>query len=215
MVNIQMENIMGKFIDLTGQKFNRLTVTSIAPHQFTSGGNKMVCFYCVCECGNNITVRAVRIKNNHTKSCGCLRHEMSKSTEYKSWSHIKERCCNPNSKSFHRYGARGIKVCDRWLESFENFFNDMGEKPSKQHSIDRIDNNKGYFPENCRWATPMQQANNTRNTIFLEFYGTLKPLSYWCDYFNINKGNVISRRHKKKINFMDSFIYFIHKKLKP
>jgi len=80
---------------------------------------------------------------------------------------MKARCNNEKNKCYYRYGGRGIKVCERWLESFENFISDMGMKPSKSHSIDRIDNSKGYYPENCKWSNPKEQARNTRNNVML------------------------------------------------
>ena len=88
---------------------------------------------------------------------------MSKTPEYKAWYNMKDRCFNPNHKCYSDYGGRGIKICDRWKNSFQNFFLDMGSRPTAKHSLDRIDNNADYFPKNCRWATKAEQVNNKRN----------------------------------------------------
>jgi hypothetical protein len=138
---------------------------------------------CLCECGNKITIRLLSYKTNNTKSCGCLNTEKRKlwgsnnlkhghsnlrdkknrlaSREYKSWINLKQRCNNPNNKDWDEYGGRGIKVCDRWLNSFENFLTDMGERP-RGYSIDRIDPNGNYEPSNCRWADNKTQRHNQR-----------------------------------------------------
>jgi hypothetical protein len=113
--------------------------------------------------------------------------------EYNVWHNMKKRCLNPEYQSFSNYGGRGIKVCDRWIESFENFFNDMGEKPSQGHSIDRVDNDGNYEPENCRWATRKEQARNRRSNVFVVQNGKAKVLSEICEANGI-KSDTASKR---------------------
>ena len=164
---------MTKFIDLTEQRFGRLIALSRAEND----KNQQKRWNCICDCGKLTTVYAGNIKCGETKSCGCLRmeesstrektHGMAKSSEYNIWAGMKARCINIKHPAFERYGGRGIKVCDKWLESFEKFYEDMGERPSVKHSLDRIDNNGSYELSNCRWATDLEQARNTRRNIMI------------------------------------------------
>lgn len=157
---------MGKLIDLTGVRFGRLMVIEKAVLE-KPGQAKWVC---KCDCGKIISVRSQDLRNTRTQSCGCLRneliskHKLSRTNEYHIWIGIKARCNQPNSKGYHNYGGRGIKLCERW-ERFENFLEDMGPRPSPSHSIDRINVNGNYEPSNCRWATTLEQARNKRKEI--------------------------------------------------
>lgn len=160
-------------LDLTGQRFGRLTVVG---YSHTNRNRKSV-WNCHCDCGNDCQVAGERLVRL-TRSCGCLirettasrntTHGQRRSKEYGSWRAMKERCHNQNSEKFADYGGRGITVCDRWRYSFEAFLSDMGDKPSPRHTIDRIDNDRGYEPGNCRWATPSEQRLNQRRVVSRE-----------------------------------------------
>ena len=122
------------------------------------------------------------LRNGHTKSCGCLyeRHGMSYISQYQAYYQMKRRCSTPSDKGFASYGGRGITVCDRWKHSFAAFLEDMGERPSKKHSLDRIDNDGPYSPDNCRWGTLEQQHNNTRTNRLLIFRGRTLTVAEWA-----------------------------------
>ena len=133
-----------------------------------------------CFCGNIFTTRITGLKSGKVRSCGCILrnknrerftiHNMSNSPEYCSWECMKGRCMNPHNKFYHNYGAKGITVCDEWMK-FENFYRDMGPKPSNKHSIDRIDTTGNYCKENCRWTTREVQDRNKRNSIYISYNG--------------------------------------------
>jgi hypothetical protein len=177
------------FVDITGLKFNRLTVLGRAGH-VPSGG---VCWRVRCDCGTEKSVMGQALKSGDTKSCGCYHvetataqqkklativttHGMSQSPEYKSWRCMIARCCYPSDKRYEEYSSRGITVCQEWLDSFEAFFAHVGAKPSPKHTLDRIDNDLGYFPGNVRWATHTQQNNNKRTTPMVKYRGRTMSL---------------------------------------
>lgn len=155
-----------KFINLVNQKFGRLTALYVSH----SCKNKHMHWSCICECGTSIVVRGSCLTQGVTTSCGCYRtdintkHGMRRTVEYSCWDNMKARCYNTKNTRYKDWGGRGIRVCDRWLESFAHFYEDMGDRP-KGKSIDRIDNDGNYEPTNCKWSTPQEQALNKRRAV--------------------------------------------------
>lgn len=192
---------MPEKLDLIGQRFGRLKVIGFSHRNHHSFWN------CICDCGGVSVVDRSNLKNRNTKSCGCLRkeisptktHGLSRTPLHRAWESMKRRCNNKNDTGYKNYGGRGIAVCNRWMESFENFYEDMGEIPSKNHSIDRIDNNGDYEPGNCRWATRKQQCRNKRNNVFYEFRGKKRTLGEISEITNINEGTLRSRIFRDKL----------------
>ena len=201
---------MSKFIDLTGKKFNKLTVVKRLENSI--GGVSV--WLCQCECGNFTTVRGSNIKNGSVKSCGCLlkegtttTHGLSKTKIYGIWNSIKSRCLNPNSESYKRYGARGICVCEEWKNSFESFYlwsieNGYNEKLS----IERIDNDGNYCPQNCKWASRKEQCRNRRSNVVFEYMGEKRILTEWCEILNLDYKLVHNRIHKMGWSFEKSIL---------
>lgn len=145
---------------------------------------------CRCDCGSDKTVFLKDIRSSAVKSCGCLHDTLpikhghatngERSLSYRSWMNIRRRCLNKNAHEYSKYGGRGIRICDRWKE-FDAFLDDMGERPSLLHSIDRIDPDGDYTPENCRWANPKEQGRNRRNNRMLTHNGETLCLSEWAE----------------------------------
>lgn len=127
-------------------------------------------------------------------------HNGSRTREYVIWVSMKQRCSNPKVYAYHRYGGRGIKVCDRWLESFPNFLMDMGKAPSPEHSLDRIDNDKNYEPNNCKWSTRKEQSNNRVNTKRITLKGVTKRIDEWSQELSITTNTLRSRINRSKWN---------------
>lgn len=189
-----------RFIDLSGKKFGKLTAIDIA------GQNKarQYLWNCKCECGGFSVVIGSNLIRNNTKACGCVRlvdladrtrkHGMGKSRIFKIWAGMRKRCLNPNCIAYNDYGGRGIKICKDW-DSFETFYNDMNIGYSDSLSLDRINTNGDYSPQNCRWSTMKQQNNNRRNNRVVVCDGISKTLAQWAEVSGI-KQNTISNRIK-------------------
>ena len=175
---------MGTFQDISNQKFNKLTAISYSGKGY---------WLFKCDCGNKKVMQSGCVKRLKTKSCGCHKvnrmsnlnrtHGYKNTKIYAAWDGIKARCLNKKDPSYHRYGGRGISVCKRWLR-FTNFLEDMGEPPTKEHSIDRINVNGNYEPSNCKWSTPREQANNRSNNIIFIINNQSQTLSDWCLFYN-------------------------------
>jgi hypothetical protein len=180
--------------DLTGQRFGRLVVINFAGQDKRYNDK----YLCQCDCGNQTTVYKHSLLAG-TKSCRCLAkeisttHGVSKTRIYNIWQSMKQRCLDKNCNTFGRYGGRGINVCDRWIESFDNFLKDMGQLPTPNHSIDRIDNNGNYEPSNCRWATVEQQARNRRSNRRIFYKNQELILVEWCEKLAIPYKTTLGR----------------------
>jgi len=190
------------FIDLAGVRFGRLTVVDRAENL----KDWKTAWNCKCECGNEKVIRGSDLKNGKTTSCGCymnerriarsITHCMSKTRQYKIWRGIKERCNNSNNPSYKYYGGRGIKICSEWVDSFENFWDDMKESYSESLSIDRIDVNGNYEKLNCRWATDKEQANNTTLNRNVEYMGKTHTIMEWSALVSIHFNTL-----RKRLNY--------------
>lgn len=182
-----------------GDRYGSLTVLSELPTRKLAGGTKRW-FRCRCDCGAEMEVRLGHLRSGHTRSCGCLvvpargiRHGMYGSPEYNIWEGMRDRCYRPKTRGYANYGGRGIRVCDRWRESFEAFYEDMGPRPSPEHQLDRIEGDKGYEPGNCRWATRAEQNRNRKDNVVLEFRGERMCLTDWAKRSGMSKGTLRDR----------------------
>lgn len=170
-----------------GKRYGMLTVTECLGLKPRNSGRNGTYLRCLCDCGESVDVFRNNLRTGNTKSCGCRQrdakvevsrtHNLSKSRVYGIWSKMKARCTNPNNSKYHRYGGRGITYCPEW-ESFENFYADMGQPPTKQHSNERLNNDGNYEPGNCVWATAFTQAQNKSNTRRINLNGTDYSTAY-------------------------------------
>lgn len=181
-------------LDLHGRRFNRLLVLERAPKI-----SRLTRWKCQCDCGRFTTVVTGKLTNGHTQSCGCLKreriadahrtHGMAHTREYAVWRAMRQRCDNPNLAAYPNYGGRGIKVCDHWT-NFANFLADVGTRPTAYHTLDRIDNDGPYSPENVRWATYRQQSSNTRVNRRLTMDGQTHTIAEWSERTGITPGAI-------------------------
>lgn len=189
---------MGKLIDLTGKRFGRLVVV----RRNGTWMNRHILWECKCDCGNITTVNVNNLRNGTIKGCGCLRseklktrntkHGMTSSKEYSVWCGMKSRCYNASSQYYNNYGGRGITVCISWIHSFEKFFEDMGKCPSG-FTLERINNDLGYSPENCKWASRKDQSINKRNVKLYTYNGETRCLKDWAENLGICKSTLQDR----------------------
>lgn len=192
--------------DLTGKKFGKLTVLeySFKPYY----GKSALYFLCQCECGNQRLVRgSAPLTNGYVLTCGeCNKHHKTGTRLHNVWRHMKRRCLSKNDKLYKYYGARGITICQEWLDNFMNFYNwAMANGYSDELTIDRIDVNGNYEPSNCRWVTMKVQANNTRRNRYVTYKGETHTLSEWCDILGLDKGLIRNRVYRYKWSIEKAF----------
>lgn len=188
-------------VEMVGRKFHRLTVMC-----FEEKRGKQLFWKCLCDCSKETVVLGTALRVGKTKSCGCLRRDFnfkhghagdnSKSATYVAWTHAKSRCYDPANKKYKHYGGRGITMCDRWLESFADFLADMGEKPRRGLTLERVNNSGNYEPGNCEWRTYTDQNNNLRSNRNLEYGGIKMSMAMWTRELKFPR-NLIFWRLKK------------------
>lgn len=189
-----------------GARFGRLTVISIHTNASRLRETRWLCG---CDCGKQKVISYQCLREGKSKSCGCLRsevtsrrtrtHGMRNSPEFSIWTNMRRRCSDPTNKHYADYGGRGIHVCRRWNTSFKHFLSDMGCRPTRHHTIDRLDNNRDYDPLNCKWSTQIEQANNRRGNVLLDYLGakfTVRQLMPLCTNgisFNTLRSRILER----------------------
>lgn len=198
----------GNFIDMTGKKFGRLTVQYVSER---TGKLGQVYWHCVCDCGGEKDVLGASLRNGSTKSCGCLTREAtskrckthggSKERLYRTWSHMKARCSTCTDAAYCLYGGRGITVCKEWANSFGAFRDwALANGYSDDLTLDRIDVNGNYCPENCRWTTMKQQADNKQNTVRITYRGETHTRTEWSKITGISPDVI---RHRLLLGFTE------------
>lgn len=191
-------------VDITGQRFSMLVAVN------TTGVRRGQRYWnCRCDCGIYTEVSTKVLRVGGKKSCGCLMnssnrskrkrtHGLARTLEYRSWAGMRARCLSEKSAGYENYGGRGIGIYDRWIDSFPNFLADMGHRPSPNHSLERIDNDKGYSPDNCRWATKKDQNRNRRDSVFVTIDGVTLVASEWIERSGIHTDTVRARVRRGK-----------------
>lgn len=189
-----------KFLNLKGRRFGRLKVLN-----FVERKDSHTYWRCKCDCGNEIVTSTSNLRGKSSRSCGCLKregnnskHKKSNTRLYNIWCCMKQRCYYSKNPSYKNYGKKGITVCEDWLKSFENFYQwSMKNGYQDDLSIDRIDNDKGYSPQNCKWSTKKEQNNNTSKNRYITFCGETLTLSQWAEKQGINKNTLKNRLNNK------------------
>lgn len=198
---------MKKPIDLSGRKFGRLTVMNRTSDHIYPNGRHDIVYSCQCDCGKFVDVLAIHLRSGHTTSCGCFREDTARENMtthghtytrlHCIWKNMKQRCYNPKHKNYDVYGGRGITICDEWIRDFASFERwALNNGYNDNLSIDRINANQGYSPDNCRWATQREQCNNTRRTILVEISGETHSMKEWCEIMSLQYGTVMNRVHR-------------------
>lgn len=190
-------------IEIIGSRFGRLIPTETSTK---TNKNKQLYFVCTCDCGDTAVVNFYKLVSGHTKSCGCISREIAKHLSvpkhgknntkiYRVWLRMKSRCYNPKDKAYKWYGERGLNVSDSWKD-FANFYNDMGDKPTSSHTLERINNSQGYSKENCKWATVQEQGANRRDNVNIQFNGKIQNVSAWAKELGLSHSS-LSKRLKR------------------
>lgn len=195
---------IGKFKDLTNEKFGKLTVLRQGERVRSPTGVSLITWYCQCDCGNYVTVRGGSLSSGNAKSCGCIHDELLKQRNYSHkqsntklydvWKSMKQRCYNVNNKNYEDYGARGIHICEEWKTDYQTFY-DWAITNGYQEglSIDRIEVNESYKPSNCRWVNQKIQCNNTRTNRHITYNEITHTLAEWSDLYKINEETLSCR----------------------
>lgn len=197
---------MTAILNLVGRRFGRLVV-----QQRSENRGKHVHWTCLCDCGNSVTTASTRLVSGRVESCGCKRSEVTalrnknsakhgkyNSPEWRTWISMIDRCTRPKHIKYFLYGGRGIQVCDEWKNSFAEFYEHIGPRPSSGHSIDRIDPNRGYEPGNVRWASIEEQNNNKRSNVTVSLEGVRMTAAQVARKFHISYRAAVYRiRHGK------------------
>ena len=194
---------MSRVLVSAGDRYGQLMIVRELELRRSAGSVKRW-FLCQCKCGKECEVRMGHLRSGHTNSCGCLvvtpagthavYHGMEDSPEYHVWRGVKQRCYRKRARGYANYGGRGIKMCDRWRQSFKAFIDDMGARPSPEHQLDRYPNQDGdYEPGNVRWATRAEQNRNRKDNVMLEFRGERMCLTDWAKRAGMTKGTLRSR----------------------
>lgn len=211
-------------LDFTNQKFGRLLFLQ---EYYGNRKDGKVLWFCRCDCGKICLVTASSASKGAVKSCGCItventikrntKHGFSKRSDtnklYMVWQGMKARCSNKNHFSYNNYGGRGIKVCERWVNSFENFLADMGERPSDYYSIERIDNNGNYEPSNCKWANDVEQQKNTSRSRLYNYKGKPHTIIELAELFGTSRNALYHRLVLKKHTVLECEEFYKNKNI--